>query len=169
LKRDPFASSIEGLNRQVGCVTHARLGVLSRGRGGLDALVGFRVVAAVRVADPLRSAALTVRLFLRAHDRGAGNDVRTAGYDYALLDRDGVELLAYHWHPGETVRGPDVPHLHVSAALRPNRSSRTPVILPLDKRHLVTGPVTLAGFLAMLVAEFGVVPLVTDWQRLLGT
>ncbi len=73
-----------------------------------------------------------------------------------------------HWHPGRGGLGQDAPHVHVSAALRPGRASGNAAILPLDKRHLLTGPVSLAGFLGMLVGEFGIAPLAADWRRRLG-
>jgi hypothetical protein len=168
LKADTFDSSVEALNHVVGSVTHHRLGVLSRGGGGLDALIGFRSAAAVRAADPLRGAAISVRVFLDARDSFDPGASLMTGYDYALLDRDGVELLAYHGHPGRGGLGPDAPHVHVSAALRPGRASGNPAILPLDKRHLLTGPVALAGFLGMLVGEFGVAPLAADWRTRLA-
>lgn len=151
-------------------MTHHRLGVFPlRGGGDADAWIAFRAPAALRCADPLRGASLIVRVFVRsAEERRWNVDPRVVGYDYALLDRDGVELLAYHWHPGRGGLGPDAPHVHVSAALRPGRASGDAAILPLDKRHLLTGPVSLAGFLGMLVGEFGIAPLAADWRRRLA-
>lgn len=117
----------------------------------------------------MRGAGLVVRVFVRSVDELRWNVVpRVVGYDYALLDRDGVELLAYHWHPGRGGLGPDAPHVHVSAALRPGRASGNAAILPLDKRHLLTGAVALGGFLGMLIDEFGIAPLAADWRHRLA-
>ncbi len=168
MRADAFASSVEALNDIVGSVTHHRLVVLSRGGGGLDALIGFRSSANVLAAAPLRGAALAVRVFLDARDPSGDAARPITGYDYALLDRDGVELLAYHWHPGRGGLGQDAPHVHVSAALRPGRASGNAAILSLDKRHLLTGPVALAGFLGMLVGEFGIAPVAADWRARLA-
>jgi hypothetical protein len=161
---------VDVLNRIVGCVTHQRLSAFPLpGGGDADAWIAFRSVAPLRCGEPLRGASLVVRVFVRSLDgRRWQFAPRVVGYDYALLDRDGVELLAYHWHPGRGSLGADVPHAHLSAALRPNRSSGATAILPLDKRHLLTGPIPLADFLRMLVTEFAVAPLVADWPSRLA-
>ncbi len=118
------------------------------------------------MTDVLRGAAVDLRLTLEATgvEIGSSAPVALVVYRYALLDRNRTELLTYHWHPGDDFFGPDHPHLHVSAALRPALPNGDRAVLPLDKLHLATGPVPLAAVVRMLVEEFGVRPLADDWR-----
>jgi hypothetical protein len=84
--------------------------------------------------------------------------VTPSRYRYALLDANGAEILAYHWHPSGTSQV-DTPHLHVSA-----RHAN----LDLSPLHLPTGTVTPISFVRALIAEFGVEPLRTDWDAILS-
>lgn len=88
-------------------------------------------------------------------------------YELRLLDRFERELLVYHWQPGPGLRGPDHPHLHVSAALHAQVNAVTTRAHDLDKRHLVTGHVSLAMVVRMLIEEFGIAPLRPDMQQVL--
>jgi hypothetical protein len=94
-------------------------------------------------------------------------DVRTRMYEYALLDRDGKELLTHHWQPGPRFAGPDHPHLHVSAPLNARTDAVTTEEIDLGDRHIATGPVTLAAVVRMLIEEFGVAPRRGDWREVL--
>jgi hypothetical protein len=94
-------------------------------------------------------------------------DVETRMYEYSLLDRDGRELLAYHWQPGPGFAGPDHPHLHVSAALNARIDAMSAEDIDLDDLHIATGPVTLAAIARMLIEEFGVAPRRGDWREVL--
>ena len=83
--------------------------------------------------------------------------VAIVGYDYSLRERDGVEVLAYHWHP----TGPSpvtAPHLHVGGRTAP---------VDLSKVRLPTGPVSLAAVVRMTIADLGVEPLRPDWHAVL--
>lgn len=85
-------------------------------------------------------------------------------YEYRVLDQQERELLVYHWQPKPEQRGPDHPHVHVSAALHARVNAVTTRAYDLDKRHLATGQVSLAMVVRMLIEEFGVAPLRPDWQ-----
>lgn len=91
----------------------------------------------------------------------------TLMYEYRLLDHDQRELLVYHWQPGVAHRGPDHPHLHVSAALTARIDARTSQEIGLDKRHLPTDRVSFEAVVRMLIEEFGIAPLRNDWQATL--
>ncbi len=69
--------------------------------------------------------------------------------------------------PGPLFLGPDHPHLHVSTALIAQTDATTSREIGLDRLHLPTGQVSVAGFVRMLIAEFGVTPLRDDWQATL--
>ena len=88
-------------------------------------------------------------------------------YEYRLVDVGGRELLTYHWHPESVFLGPDHPHLHVSAALDAQVSTRERRVVGLDKLPLVTGQVSLPTFVRMLITEFGVAPLRSAWRDIL--
>jgi hypothetical protein len=91
----------------------------------------------------------------------------TRMYEYRLLDHDGRELLVYHWQPGDEFMGPDLPHLHVSAALNAQTSAVEKRSIDLDKLHLATGRVSLASVVRMLITEFGIAPRHHDWAEAL--
>ena len=86
---------------------------------------------------------------------------------YRLLGRDERELLVYHWQPGDAYRGPDHPHLHVSAALNAQISAVDRQAIDLDKLRLTTGRVSLAAFVRMLITEFHIAPRRPDWAAAL--
>ncbi len=77
-------------------------------------------------------------------------------YIYHLYTPDGMDFLAYHWHP-EVARRED-PHLHVYVA--------TPKV-DLRRKHLPTGYISPTTFVRLLIEEFGVEPLRPDWQIIL--
>jgi len=94
--------------------------------------------------------------------------VSTTGYEYRLLDSIERELVVFHWQLGPTFRGPDHPHLHLSASLVARVSATATRELPLDRLHIPTGRITIDAVVRMLVAEFGVAPVVPDWERRLA-
>jgi hypothetical protein len=71
--------------------------------------------------------------------------VRTALWDYSILDDDGKDLLSFHWHPGSKVQ---TPHVHLgTAALKRG--------LALSKKaHIPTGRVSLEEVLPVIVERF---------------
>lgn len=116
---------------------------------------------------------LSVRLQYRivpdaGPERFASWRVATTGYEYKLLDSLERELLVFHWQPGPTFRGPDHPHLHLSASLVARVSAIVTRELPLDRVHIPTGRITIEAVVRMLIAEFGVAPVVPDWERRLA-
>jgi hypothetical protein len=120
---------------------------------------------------------LLLRLALQFRvDRLAGVDepyhVSTAFYHFDVLDRDGNEIVVFHWEPEG--RGPvHAPHLHLSAT--------TPVVLPqregsgvagmkthLSRLHLPTGQLLIEDVVELLIRDFAVVPLRDDWEHVLA-
>jgi len=141
-------------------ITHARL-LPGRVRGRDDRTLATTNPAALAADGALRGVALAVRVSVR-FDPVAGASI--AGYSYRLLERNGRELLVFHWHPDPTVPAPTFPHLHVSARLTVATPRGEPDALPLAKLHLPTGHVSLPAVVRMLIEEFAVRPLTSTWQ-----
>src|SRR5215213_270046 len=85
---------------------------------------------------------LRLRVRLRARVGPTDNDpgrwrARIVAYQYALLDQNGREYLAYHWHPDGSSHVTE-PHLHLGPAARVG-------VGELAAAHLPTGPVSLAS------------------------
>src|SRR5439155_9569266 len=66
--------------------------------------------------------------------------VRITAYYYSLEDKDGDEILLYHWHPDNT---PNIkfPHLHICQT-------------NFKKKHLPTSRIALEQVLRLVVDEF---------------
>ncbi len=106
--------------------------------------------------------ALSVKMQYRIVEGSAGPRrwaVNVVAYQHAILDRDGREIVAYHWHPGGRVT---FPHLHLGAG-----AAEGPLRPDLAGTHLPTGHVTLQDVLRMAVVELGVRPLRPDWDEVL--
>jgi hypothetical protein len=93
--------------------------------------------------------------------------VATRMYEYRLLDHQRSELLVFHWQPGPEFAGPDHPHIHVSATLNARTDALTTRAIGLDRRHVVTGQVSLAAVVRMLIDEFDIAPQRHDWRATL--
>jgi len=113
------------------------------------------------------------RLVSQPDERDLWNVV-TAGYEYAILDGDEREIVAYHWHP----HVPDVPftHLHVGhgavsrqllvrAGLTADHNALRP---DLAGAHLPTGDVAMTDVVRLVITHFRVGPLRADWAMVLG-
>ena len=96
---------------------------------------------------------------------------RTGSYDHSILDRDGRELVAFHWEP-DGIGTVCTPHVHLSAAaaiVLPQRtgSPLTQAKTHLGRLHLPSGPIGVEDVVELLIRDFAAVPLRPDWQRVL--
>jgi hypothetical protein len=120
-------------------------------------------------ASGKRGIELFLSLLYRIRDEPAARrswQVDLAGYIYRILDRGGREVIAYHWHPESA--GPAFPHLHLSGRLPPVDLGPDVAPAAIADMHLPTGHVTLAAFVRLLIAEFGIEPLRADWESVLA-
>ena len=107
-----------------------------------------------------------------AIDAGEGGrdpfSVRSIGYNFDVRDRQGREILFYHWPP--VGRSPiDYPHLHLSGRLAPLDTGPRDAPIAFGEMHLPTGgPVTLTDIVRLLITEFGVPPRRADWAAILA-
>ena len=106
-------------------------------------------------------------LYAIVPDEAAGSApswrVTTRAYEYRILDGLEQELLVFHWQPDAISRGPDFPHLHVSATLVARSPSDYSRRVSLEKRHVPTGHVSLAAVIRLLIAEFGIAYRHRNW------
>lgn len=93
--------------------------------------------------------------------------VSISSVTYQLLAGDGRtrfdEIVAYHWTPNDPTAKRSWPHLHIGSAFIDPAARREP--LALHKTHFLTGSITAPGFVRMAIEEFGVQPVVADWQE----
>lgn len=163
---------VETLRRAVACVTDRpllatgfrpsyRLYAASFVPGSKPALVP--TLLGQRLGHVVRCDFLVTPLL----NSGDQYDAHLAAYWYQLLNRDGQELLAYHWHP-TGVSPVTIPHVHVSNAewtITPEgRASRVP---SLSNLHLTSGHVALSDVVRLLITELGVLPRRSDWDEVL--
>ena len=85
--------------------------------------------------------------------------IQVSSYFYELLDSDGREVLAYHWHPRGNSPVP-TPHLHLEQGAQVGRTE-------VRDAHLPTGDVSLEAILRVLIEEMGVRPQRSDWESIL--
>ena len=94
---------------------------------------------------------------------GTGRPVRerwhahTTGYNYALEDAGGRDIVALHWHP--TGRSHmTVPHLHLGTGAG--------MLIPeLTTAHLRAGQIAPTAILVLAIDRFGVIPRRRDWAE----
>jgi hypothetical protein len=86
--------------------------------------------------------------------------VTTVAYYYALDGSDGREIVAYHWHPGQSQKV-TVPHLHLSGGAMVRHPA-------FEKVHFPTERIAVEDLLRFAIGELGVTPRLPDWQRMLN-
>lgn len=95
--------------------------------------------------------------------------VSTAKYAYVLLDEQGREVLAYHWHPEDPLQPSgrskvQSPHIHLSDTIAPIVLGKDYDPFPLAEMHIRTGRVLLEDVVEFLIDECGVHPLTDGWR-----
>ena len=116
-------------------------------------------LARTTVRDPITLSIRYTVALVHAADAAVWQ-TRTTGYMYTLDDADGREILAYHWHPAGRSHV-TTPHLHLGAGAGLLRSE-------LQKAHLLTGLVTSAALLTLLVEQFDIRPRRAEWAATLA-
>jgi len=86
------------------------------------------------------------------------NMIGSVGYFYQLRERDGPEVIAFHWHPGRPNQ-PPFPHVHVQ--------SRVGSVEISHRFHIPTGRVPIEAVVRFLITELDVQPRRDDWARVL--
>ena len=91
--------------------------------------------------------------------------VDVVGYFYALELPDGPEIVAYQWDPDGS-SNIKFPHLHIGRGATGNVTTFGP--RGLHPIYFPTKHIALEDVLRLAIAEFGVEPRRTDWERILG-
>lgn len=90
--------------------------------------------------------------------------VNIVGYMYTLQDRDGREIVSYHWHPDQ--RSPvTYPHLHIGIAAVGEGASVSRRAVP--GIHFPTRFIPLQDIIRLAITQFNVRPLRNDWEQVL--
>lgn len=125
----------------------------------------------LRVGDGSRLGMTMDHRYMVAPTDDGATIVRTTEYRYRILDPNGLEILAYHWHPAG-VSPVTYPHVHLSGRLPPLALGPRGGAVRLGGMHLPTGgevgAVTLADVVRLLITEFGVGPRRADWERIVA-
>lgn len=141
------------LNKIVRCVTDERVVRLGDPFNPLIGEMGFRdAIPAALIGAP--HLALLVRHFFKAVEREDGWVVSTRSYQYQAYF-EGIEVIAYHWHPNVTQF--NQPHAHFKSLVAP---------LDLGRAHFPTGRTSLEEIVRLLERELGVRPR-PNWKRTL--
>jgi hypothetical protein len=161
LRREAIFGFGAALDAAIGCVAITK--VPARREPGSDHdLLAFETPGeAVQLRSRL---GLGLRVRLRARVGPVEDDpgrwqVQIVAYQYALLDREAREYLAYHWHPEGSSHVTE-PHLH----LGPAAEVGVPV---LAAAHLPTGPVSLTALVRLAIHGLDARSLRTDWPVIL--
>jgi hypothetical protein len=169
---DALANYLEPLRSVIGCVTRSRLTLGERGR----LTVNRPYSISLNHNDPvlLRGAvavAFTFAQVVRVVDSDKAdypaNEVSLLEYLYAVSTPEGEELLAFHWTPeNPDERARTFPHMHVGRALLGGQHAMRP--REFHKIHIPTGgPVQIKAVIRMLIEDFNVTPLMTNWHEIL--
>lgn len=117
---------------------------------------GFVVL---RASDGASRVTLSARIYVRTVEVAPAPKrwtVLTTGYLYRLdMANEAQSLVAYHWHPH--VKGINFPHVHVTAADRPEQ----------QRLHIATPHCTLLHILSFAMRDCGVRPIQVDWRQAL--
>lgn len=85
--------------------------------------------------------------------------VTTEAYQHSLEDENGLEIVAYQWHP-RNASAYTLPHLHIGTGIGASLGG-------IHKYHFPTGRVSLEDVLGLVIREFGVEPVRDDWEDVL--
>lgn len=87
-----------------------------------------------------------------------------AGYMYTLQDRDGREIVSYHWHPDQ--QSPvTYSHLHIGVAAVGEGASVSRRDIP--GIHFPTRFIAVQDIIRLAITQFDVHPLWSDWEQIL--
>jgi hypothetical protein len=152
---DARRNYIEPLARAIGFVTQASLVMLNTDPAAKSSVLrlGPRAAGGVELAGSTRRLVVGIMQRIRT-DRVADAppneqfETYSSAYSYSIGEAaSGLEILAYHSHPGGS--GFERPHIHVS-------QGAGELLREIRQAHLPTGSVLLQEFLTLLVRDFGV-------------
>lgn len=85
--------------------------------------------------------------------------VTTRGYMYAVLDAEGKELIAAHWHPNSRVSSYTYPHWHVGSIVL------SPSGIFLARAHIPSPRISFESMIRWIIQNTNVTPAFADWDE----
>jgi hypothetical protein len=173
--RQAVRGHLAALRDLLGCVTRTPPFIDQATPRGIDTPIAITLrdtdLARLRGENALRFVARqTVRVVgLDASVPSARRPQRVeiVSYFYQLSTQTGSEIVAFHRPPATLdPNAVTLPHLHLGPAIVAGQTTIRPRDLH-KKARVPTGVVSLAAVVRLAIAEFGVVPLRTDWDRVL--
>lgn len=145
------------LQRAVSCLSPA---VLVRGRPGRDEpsywTLAERYVP-LQGRHPLELSIFNAFEFQKQPGGDVPSPLVTSAYSYQIRERDGPEIILFHWHP--FANQVPFPHLHMAGG--------GGSVAIEGRRHIPGGRVSLHAVVRFAIVELGVRPLRQDWERIL--
>jgi hypothetical protein len=146
------------LQRSLSCISSAQLWVPASKRPGENEAILLSKDPLPLHSDRIGDVQLVLGHQFKVVKDGPNKwHISTVAYRYHLLDPNGREMLAWHWHPGT---GTDHPHMHVSSGLIGRHV------------HIPTGRVSIEAVLWLLLGDLQVKPTrdhKSDWTEILAT
>lgn len=126
--------------------------------------VGAR--ATIRVRGGMGRVDLDLKQQIAAAPADDAYTIWVIQYSYRVVEDNGRELLAFHWHP-DGVSPIKHPHLHLSSRIAPIALGSGAASVALGELHIPTGFVALGDVVHLLIEELGVEPRRADWRAVL--
>jgi hypothetical protein len=153
---------VDTLHLALSCVQPTKLYVSKDGQRTVGPVHAVASYGPLDLRCPTGRLGLTVALNYLIIERDderpdARFKVSTQRYQHAITDADGTEVIAWHWHPGESAPAA-TPHIHVTGATGDHIVRRG---------HVPTGRVTVEAVIRYALSELAATPNRQDWTTIL--
>lgn len=151
------------IGRALDCITPAQVTHNFAGRPNADYWLALADGQPVPLSGKYRPLELTIqqrfRIVEAQGDRGPFRATITE-YVYMISERDGPEIISYHYHADA---GSKHPHLHLKSGAGDLRQEFS------QHSHMPSGRVSIEHVIGALIREFGVAPRKDDWEHVLDS
>ncbi len=170
--QEAVRNALNPMERAVGCIARQPLTLLSRPPHRLGSILVATIGSASPVKFKTRFGYLwitivnSMRIVEAEAERGPYR-MSTVSYVYSIAEDQNAdqEILTYHWDRDAVLPLRNYPHAHVGACAL-NELYRTKP-RSMQKLHIRTDRISIEGFVYMLITEFGVKPIRSNWRPFL--